>query len=194
MLFLLLTLSACSAETEKRVNREMFEREFKKAEQGGPVAAFHVGSMYRLEIGTSRNPEQALHWYEVAGSRGGWEAIGDMYSKGDRVPPDPDRAGSYYRLAAETGEPLPMYSLGCLHAEPRIAAPDPVEGYMWLLLAQRIGESSGACRWRHYECKEWAIKDRPGCRARVRAALTSAERAEAERRAAAWLATRPFRK
>ena len=190
-LVLLLVLSACSSEMEQRRSRGVFERELKKSEQGDRVAAYHVGSMYRLGIGTTRDPESALHWYEIAGPRGGWNAIGNMYNKGDGVAPDPNQAASYYRRAAETGAPLPMYSLGCLHADRRMAAHDAVEGYMWLLLAKKIGQSSGNCRWKHYECKEWTIKDRPGCRARLEASLGPEQRAEASSRAAAWLALHP---
>lgn len=190
----LTAVSACSAEINSQRNRETFERSLKKAEQGDPVGAFRVGDLYRRGIGTPRDPEKALRWFEIAGARGGWETLGDMYNQGDGVPRDAERAASYYRRAAETGEPLPMYSLGCVHADGRIAAPNAVEGYMWLLLAKKIGESSGTCRVAHYECNQWAIKDRPGCRARLEAALTPEQRAEAERRAADWLAMRSFKK
>jgi uncharacterized protein len=193
-LFVGTVVSGCSAEMEQRRNREMFEHALKKAERGDRVAAFHVGSLYRDGIGTARDPEKALSWYELGGPHGGWAMIGEMYDRGDGVPRDPERAASYYRRAAETGEPVSMYRFGCVHAEGRVAAPDGVEGYMWLLLAQKVGERSLTCHVSHYSCREWAIKDRPGCRARLAAALTPAERAEAERRAAAWLATRPFTK
>jgi hypothetical protein len=72
-------MSACSAEIEQRRSREVFERELKKAEHGDQAAAFHVGAMYRVGIGTTRDPEMALRWYEIAGP-GGWNAIGNMYS------------------------------------------------------------------------------------------------------------------
>ena len=187
-LLLVLAMSACSAEIEQRRSRELFERETKKAEHGDQVAAFHVGFLYRVGIGTTRDPEMALRWYEIAGPRGGWNAIGDMYNKGDGVARDLDQAALYYRRAADAGEPIPMYSLGCLHADGQIAAHDAIEGYMWLLLAERVGKSSGNCRVSHYECREWAIKDRPGCRARLEAFLESEQRADAEHRADAWLA------
>jgi hypothetical protein len=187
-------VSGCSAEMEQRRNREMFEHALTKAERGDRVAAFHVGSMYRDGIGTARDPEKALSWYELGGPDGGWAMIGEMYERGEGVPRDRERAAAYYRQAAETGAPVSMYRFGCVHAEGRVAAPDGVEGYMWLLLAQKIGERSLTCHVSHSSCREWALKDRPGCRARLAAALTPEERAEAERRAAAWLATRPFTK
>src|SRR5438105_3879960 len=119
-LLLVLAMSACSAEIEQGRSRELFERETKKAEHGDQVAAFHVGFLYRVGIGTTRDPEMALRWYEIAGPRGGWNAIGDMYNKGDGVARDLDQAALYYRRAADAGEPIPMYSLGCLHADGRL--------------------------------------------------------------------------
>jgi hypothetical protein len=38
-----------------------------------------------------------------------------------------------------------MYQLGGLHAKRQIAVADPVEGYMWLRLAQITGEAQGEC-------------------------------------------------
>jgi TPR repeat protein len=190
-LIVLPSLSACGVEVDARRSRNVFEWALRKAEQGNLEEAVTVGWLYLHGTGTPRDPERALHWYEIGGPRGGWAAIGRMYSKGDGVPKDAERAASYYRRAAETREPISMYSLGCLHADRHIAAADAVEGYMWLLLARKIGESSLTCQVSHYDCREWAIKDRPGCRARLAGALTADQKAEAERRAAAWLATRP---
>src|SRR5256885_8711872 len=129
-LVLLLVLSACSSEMEQRRSRGVFERELKKSEQGDRVAAYHVGSMYRLGIGTTRDPESALHWYEIAGPRGGWNAIGNMYNKGDGVAPDPNQAASYYRRAAETGAPPPACSLRLLPPPPPMSAHHAVVGYI----------------------------------------------------------------
>lgn len=190
----LVALSGC-AELSQQRNVRMFQELRRKADQGDPVAAMHLGTLYRDGIGTAHDPVQALRWYKVGGPHGGWAMIGDMYERGEGVPRDPELAASYHRRAAETGSPVAMYRLGCAHADERVAASDAVEGYMWLLLAKTIGESSGTCRVAHYECNEWAIKDRPGCRARLDAILTPGQRADAERRAAEWLATRsPTRK
>jgi TPR repeat protein len=193
-LIVLLSVSACGAEVDARRSRNVFEWALKKAEQGNLEEAVTVGWLYLHGIGTPRDPERALHWYEIGGPRGGWAAMGRMYSKGDGVPKDAERAASYYRRAADTREPISMYSLGCLHADRHIAAADAIEGYMWLLLAQKIGQSSLTCQVSHYDCREWVIKDRPGCRARLAGALTPDQKAEAERRATAWLATRSLTK
>ena len=173
---------------DRERNQEMFHRTRAKAERGDRVAALHLGTSYRRGIGTAPDPQAALFWYELGGPHGGWAAIGTMYEEGDGVPRDPERALSYYLRSAEIGDAVSMYRVGCMHGEHRIAAPDPVEGYKWLLLAKTIGDSSGTCLVAHYTCNQWAIKDGPGCRARLRDSLTPDQRAEAERRADDWLA------
>jgi TPR repeat protein len=184
----LLVLSAC-AEIEYDRNVKLFQLTRAKAERGDTVAAMHLGGLYRQGIGTAREPEQALHWYEIGGRHGGWAMIGRMYDSGEGVAPDPDTAARYYRRAAETGEPMSMYRLGCLHAARRLATSDAVEGYTWLVLSLKIGDASAHCHW-HDECDRWPIKDEPGCRKTLEATLTPEQRGEAERRAADWLAAR----
>ena len=181
----LATLSAC-AELDYERNVKTFDETQRRAEQGDQGAAARLAYFYRAGIGTERDPEKAVAWYERAGERG-WFWLGNMYAEGRDVPRNPDRAGAYYLKAAETGDPLAMYSLGCLHAERKVTVPDAVEGYVWLRLAHARGSASGACS-RHIECDAWAIKDKPGCRKTLESALTAEQRAEAERRAADWLA------
>jgi hypothetical protein len=190
LVMLLLMLAACSTEMRAEGNRAVFERELRKAEQGDRLAASRVGGMYSLGIGTYRDSAKAVYWYEQAGPLGGWAMLGLMYEEGKDVPKDLDRAAMYYRQAAETGSATSMYQLGRLHADRAIGGADAVEGYMWLLLAERVGKARGACAL-VYECKEWAIKDRPGYRARLKSELTAAQRAEAEQRMAVWLSARP---
>lgn len=171
-------------------NRRVFERELKKAETGDRLAAFRVGGMYLHGIGTPGDPAKAVYWYEIAGPRDGWAMLGLMYEQAEGVPKDLERAASYYRLATDTGEPVAMYQLGALHAKRQIRTADPVEGYMWLRLAEITGRARGACAIVH-ECTEWAIKDRPGHRRELGSQLTPAQTSEAERQATAWLEAHP---
>ena len=57
-------------------------------------------------------------------------------------------------------------------------------------IAKTIADATPACV-QHYECVQWVRKDRPGCRARFQQILTPAQRSDAERRAAEWIAARP---
>jgi len=182
--FAIATGVACSTD-----NPAIYRPSLTKAERDKQELAFRFGESYLRGVRRQRDPEEALRWFEVAGAHG-WSAIGDMYARGDGVPRDADRAASYYRRAAETGSPLPMYSLGCLHADNEVSAPDVVEGYTWLLIAKTIADATPACV-QHYECVQWVRKDRPGCRARLQQILTPAQRSDADRRAAEWIAARP---
>ena len=180
---------ACSS-VETAEGRKAFERELKKAELGDRLAASRVGGMYLGGVGTPRDAAKAVYWYEIGGPRGGWAMLGLMYERGTDVPKDLERAADYYQRATETGEPLAMYSLGALHAKRQISSANPVEAYMWLHLAEIMGRARGTCAI-GYPCKEWAIQDKPGYRRELMERLTAAERAEAVRRADAWLAARP---
>ena len=183
----LATLSAC-AELDYDRNVKAFHATHRSAQQGDQSAAAELAYFYRAGIGTERDLEKAVYWYERAGERG-WFWLGRMYAEGHDVPMDADRGAAYYLKAAEAGDVLAMYSLGCLHVERKVSAPDVVEAYVWLQLARARGTESGACS-RHIECHEWAIKDTPGCRRGTASALTAAQRAEAEARVverlAAW--------
>src|SRR5919198_5012315 len=105
-LSILFLVSACAMEVDPRRSRATFEEVLKKALEGDRDAAVRVAGLYQLGIGTPRDPQKALHWYEKAESGAGWVALGAMYDQGDGVPPDPDRAALYYRRAAETREPI----------------------------------------------------------------------------------------
>ena len=181
----LMALSAC-AEMDYERSVKTFHETHRRATEGDAGAAARVAYFYRAGIGTERDPEKAVFWYERAGERG-WFWLGNMYAEGRDVRKDLDRAAAYYLKAANTGDPLAMYSLGCLHAERKVTTPDAVEGYMWLWLAHARGAASGACS-RHIECDAWAIKDKPGCRTALESSLKPEQRAEAERRADEWLA------
>ena len=179
----------CSPMQPQR-SREVFERELNKAETGDRLAAFRVAGMFLRGVGTPRDVAKAVYWYEIAGPRDGWAMLGLMYEQGADVPKDLERAASYYRRATDTGEPVAMYQLGALHAKRQIRAADPVEGYMWLRLAEITGRARGACAI-VYECTEWAIKDRPGHRRELGSQLTPAQKNEAERQTTAWLEAHP---
>jgi TPR repeat protein len=163
---------------------EVFESDRAAAERGDQNAAAALGSVYLRGAGTDQDTAKALYWYERAGPRG-WYAIAAIYDKGLGVPRDAEKAAEYYRRAAEwRDDPLAMYRLGTLYAEGRLAGRDDLEGYVWLLLAGRIGKVTPGCRNLDHWCNEHAIKDVPGYRARLRSRLSPEALVEAERRAA----------
>lgn len=183
----LLSLSACASDREiAERSVKAFELHQAAAERGDQNAAAALGGIYLRGAGTDQDTAKALFWLERAGPRG-WYGIGAIYDKGLGVPPDVEKAAEYYRKAAERGDdPLAMYRLGTLYAEDRLARRDNLEGYVWLLLAERIGRVSPGCRNLSHWCNEHAIKDVPGHRAKLRNRLSAEDLVEADRRATEW--------
>lgn len=180
----LLGLTACSDRVVAERSVKAFELHRAAAERGDQEAAAVLGGLYLRGIGTYQDTAKALYWYERAGPRGGWYAMGAIYDKGLGVPPDAEKAAEYYRKAAEAGDhPLALYDLGALYAEDRLATRDDLEGYVLLLLAERIGQVTPGCRNLSHWCNEHAIQDAPGYRAKLRGRLAPEALAEAERRA-----------
>jgi uncharacterized protein len=58
-----------------------------------------------------------------------------MYSEGQAVPQDYVQAATWYRRAADQGEPHAQYNLGIFYATGEAGQVDNVNAYMWLSLA-----------------------------------------------------------
>jgi hypothetical protein len=70
--------------------------------------------------------------------------LGMLYNNGIGVPRDPRRAFAFFRAAAEAGDPLGAYKLGCYYAGQfggEAVAPDEGEALRWKLVAARAGYS-----------------------------------------------------
>lgn len=125
----------------------------KAAEKGHADAQANLGSLYQDGIGVGQNYSEALQWYRLAADQGHPGAIrnlGYLYDNGLGVAQDTSRAADLCRQAADKGDRGAMINLGLLYAEGRGVAKDPVQGYMWLDLAQsQSPESLGVqTRWR----------------------------------------------
>ena len=99
---------------------------------GSPACAQPSSLPERLERLASRgNPEARYH-------------LGMLYNNGIGVPQDPQRAFVLFRAAAEGGDPLGAYKLGCYYAGQfggEAVAPDEVLALRWKLVAARAGYS-----------------------------------------------------
>jgi hypothetical protein len=86
----------------------------------------------RLErLARAGNPEAAYH-------------LGMLYNNGIGVPRDPQRAFAQFRIAAEGGDPLGAYKLGCYYSGQfggEAVAPDEAQALRWKLVAARAGYS-----------------------------------------------------
>lgn len=114
------------------------------ADQGYPDAQLALARACLRGEGVPRNPVEAQRLALAAADQGNAEA---MLLAGDLLrAQDPTRSQALYgraRAALENqagrGEAEAMLSLGLLHLEGRGVPVDPVEGYAWMLAADRRG-------------------------------------------------------
>lgn len=177
-----LALASCAIPTKAERDRDRAQELRIAAERGDTEAAHLLANSYFIGRGVPRDIDQALSWYERAGS---WLILGVMFEQGRGVERDYGRAAVYYRKGAERSDPVAQYALGMLLADGRGVPVDPVEALMWLILSEPVAKRTVGCG-QYLQCMEWAIRDRPGYRARLRAQLTQEQVREAERRAAEW--------
>lgn len=87
--------------------------------QIGDISAMrNVGHMLRRGLGTRRDPERALYFYERAASAGQVGAAANaafMYLRGDGIPANPEKAASWFYVASRLGLPLAQYNMGVLY-------------------------------------------------------------------------------
>ena len=97
-----------------------------------------------------------------------------MYDNGQGVPQDYVQAAKWYRLAADQGNATAQSNLGGMYASGQGVPKDYVLAYMWRNLA--AGGASDA------DIRERAVKARD----ELAKVMTSAQVAEAQKRASAW--------
>jgi uncharacterized protein len=122
----------------------------------------------------------ALAVWKPLAAEGNAEAqtlLGAMYWQGEGVPRDLHEAARWYLKAAEQGYARAQNDIGFMYGFGEGVPPrDDVQAHMWLTLAiDRYTD-------KNKERREQAIKDR----ATLAARMTSAQLAEAERRARDW--------
>jgi TPR repeat protein/chromosome segregation ATPase len=133
--------------TEGRgVAQDYFEANlwFKQAADSGlPEAQFTLGLAYELGRGMKKDEAQAARWYRQAADRGYARAqynLGLLYEDGRGVAKDPAAAATFYRASAQQGFAPAQVNYGLALTEGRAgAAPDPVQGFVWLSRAVQNG-------------------------------------------------------
>jgi TPR repeat protein len=147
----------------------------KAADQGDAAAETSIGEMYAYGEGVAKSYSEALKWIRKAADRGYDDAqyrLGVFYENGQGVPHDNAAAAMWYRKAADQGMGRAQLNLGFLRA----AAHDFVQAHMWFTLAIARIERSDA------KNRDIAAKSRDT----IAAAMTTAQVAEAQKRAAEW--------
>ncbi len=112
------------------------------AQQHDLAAMRNVGLMLRKGIGTARDPERALYFYEEA-ARSGYVAAqlntAFMYLTGDGIPKNPEAAAYWFHLAAIAGVPVAQYNLGVFYERGEGVETDHAKALAWYALAAHQG-------------------------------------------------------
>jgi len=88
------------------------------AEQGDASAQATLAFMYAKGIGTEKNEEQAVKWYEKAAAQGHLNSqfnLGVIYAKGRGVEQDYTKAFMWYEKAAEQGDITAQATLAMMY-------------------------------------------------------------------------------
>ncbi|MCC5794324.1 MAG: sel1 repeat family protein [Chromatiales bacterium] len=139
------------------------------AEQGNSKAQNNLGIMYQQGLGLLPEPAEAVAWYRRAARQGhpaGQTNLGFMYQSGLGVQRDATEAVRWYRRAAEQGYTLGQFNLAVSYRDGNGVPQDFVAAHKWFNLAGVAGSSTARNE-----------------RDRLAVAMTTAQVAEAQRRA-----------
>ena len=112
------------------------------ADAGDPAAQYEVGLRYAEGRGLTRDPRQAVAWFEKAAARGSAPAqyrLGSAYEKGVGADRDPALAMSWYAKAADAGNIRAMHNLAVMSAEGAAGKPDYAKAALWFGKASAFG-------------------------------------------------------
>ena len=116
----------------------------KAADQGDPDAQLALARALRSGDGVAADPAAALRFARASADAGNTDA---MLLAGDLLnPQDAPLARGYYQRAlglirakADRGDAQSALTLGLMYARGQGLAPDPVEGFAWMLVAGQHG-------------------------------------------------------
>jgi uncharacterized protein len=166
------------------------------ADQGLVEAQNNLADTYALGFGVPQDFGEALKWYRLAADLGSSYAenvIGVAYEHGLSVAKDDALAFRWYRHAANkiydrpdnTWIHSPQYNIAAMYASGRGTAQDYVQALMWFTLAAAFGDTKppSALGIKLADTSQYTAPDQ---RDRLKALMTSAQIAEAERLASQW--------
>jgi hypothetical protein len=129
--------------------REAMAQWLPLAQKEDLAAQRNVAQLYRLGLGTAKNPVQAAYWYKRAAEHGLAAAqvnLAVLYLRGEGVQKDPREAARWLERAARAGHPLAQYNLGMMYESGLGVKRDPARAMGWYYLAARNGESGALKR------------------------------------------------
>jgi TPR repeat protein len=117
------------------------------AEANNASAQYLLGSILERQSAGSETPGEALKWYRRAATNGHPSAqyrMGQLELKGTKGGAAPDllKASYWFGLAAVQGDPQAQLQYGLLIMQGRTGRADPVLGYMWVDIAQGLGDNA----------------------------------------------------
>lgn len=148
-----------------------------------PVAAGHMGDLYCYGVGVKEDAAECAKWYVKAAEGGvahAASALGGMYAVGNGVPKSDTEANKWLLKGAEGGDVLGQFGIAQAYLKGAGVKQDYIQAYMWLAAAQA---NPGAPAFG--ADLEKAIREDM---ADTAGHLTAAEKAEAEKMAAARVA------
>jgi hypothetical protein len=162
-----------------------YEEALTQARLGDVGSMNEVGWYHFRGLGVPQDYVEACRWFQTASDRGHLHATAGLavcHERGVGGKKGIGEAVRLHRLAAEGGNALALNQLGEMYFKGTGVEKDLVQALKWYSLAATGGMGPGAAATR-----ELAAKNREGAMRLV----TSEQRAEAQRLAAAWTATRP---
>lgn len=116
------------------------------ASKNNESAQYLLGTILERKAGLTNNQSEAIKWYRLAATNGHPSAqyrMGQLELTGmTGVAPDPLIASYWFGLAATQGDPQAQLQYGLLIMQGRAGAPDRVLGYMWIDIAQGLGDNT----------------------------------------------------
>jgi TPR repeat protein len=140
------------------------------AEAGVAAAQYDLGTMYATGTGTDANAFEAARWIGKAAAQGHTEAQLDyavLLFRGHGVPPDQKRGAALFRAAAEKGMAVAQNRLARCYVHGAGVEKSMIDAATWHLIAKAGGVPD--------ESLDKTV-----------AKLSKADRAKAEKAAAAW--------
>ncbi len=119
------------------------------AEAGYTRALYRLGLCYENAVGTPRDPEEALRYYQEAAKGGSIEALLQLaacYRYGRGTECDESRAFSYYLMAAEKNNARAQYIIGECYLNGEMVAQNMRLAISWFERAAMQGQSDAIAR------------------------------------------------
>lgn len=143
------------------------------AKAGDARAQTSLGLMYARGYGVAKNLAEAHRWWNFAAIQndpGAQFNLALSHATGQGTAVDYERAAHWYREAARRGHVQAQHNLGMLYHEGKGVPKDPRQAYYWVRVAALQGDAVAA-----------------DALAGLGAGMSSAQIAEAESQAAAWM-------